>query len=139
DLRNHRHLRETCMKAEGRGVLRLTAIVAAIVLALSSAESRAADKIDVVATFSAIADMVTQIAQDRVRLTTIVGPDGDSELYRPTMADAKAVAEAKIVFMNGINDEFEPWLEPLLKQAKFAGAKVVVSRGAKTLAASEEN
>src|SRR4051794_267458 len=74
-----------------------------------------ADKIPVVATFSVIADMVTQIADDRVNLTTIVGVDGDSELYRPTMADAKAVAEAKIVFMNGINDEFEPWLEPLLK------------------------
>jgi zinc/manganese transport system substrate-binding protein len=127
------------MKFERRRALRAAAIAASIALALSSAKSRAADKIDVVATFSVIADMMTQIAQDRVRLTTIVGPDGDSELYRATMADAKAVAEAKIVFMNGINDEFEPWLEPLLKQVKFAGAKVVVSRGAKTLAASEEN
>src|SRR5438309_5556956 len=127
------------MKAEGRGVLRSAAIVAAIVLVLSPAKPRAADKIDVVATFSVIADMVSQIAQDRVRITTIVGPDGDSELYRPTVADAKAVAEAKIVFMNGINDEFEPWLEPLLQQAKFAGIKVMVSRGARTLTASEEN
>jgi zinc/manganese transport system substrate-binding protein len=127
------------MRYERRRGLRAAAMVASVALALSSAASRAADKIDVVATFSVIGDMVSQIAQDRVRLTTIVGPDGDSELYRPTMADAKAVAEAKIVFMNGINDEFEPWLEPLLKQAKFAGAKVVVSRGAKTLAASEEN
>jgi zinc/manganese transport system substrate-binding protein len=107
-------------------------------LTLVPAKARA-DKIPVVATFSVIADMVKQIAEDRVNLTTIVGVDGDSELYRPTMADAKAVAEAKIVFMNGINDEFEPWLEPLLKQAKFAGAKVVVSRGAKTISASEEN
>jgi len=43
--------------------------------------------------------MINEIAGDRVRLTTIVGPDGDSELYRPTMADAKTIAEAKIVFM----------------------------------------
>ncbi|MEA2840764.1 MAG: zinc/manganese transport system substrate-binding protein [Methylobacteriaceae bacterium] len=127
------------MKFERRRALRTVAMAASIVLALIPAKTRADDKIPVVATFSVIADMVTQIAEDRVPLTTIVGPDGDSELYRPTMADAKAVAEAKIVFMNGINDEFEPWLEPLLKQAKFAGAKVVVSRGAKILAASEEN
>jgi zinc/manganese transport system substrate-binding protein len=127
------------MNFERGRALRAAAIAASVALALSSAKSRAADEIVVVATFSVIADMVTQIAGDRVHLTTIVGADGDSELYRPTMADAKAVAEAKIVFMNGINDEFEPWLEPLLKQAKFAGAKVVVSRGAKILAASEEN
>jgi zinc/manganese transport system substrate-binding protein len=126
------------MKCESRRVFIAATSVAAALLTLIPANARA-DKIPVVATFSVIADMVTQVAEDRVRLTTIVGPDGDSELYRPTMADAKVVAEAKIVFMNGINDEFEPWLEPLLKQAKFAGAKVVVSRGAKTISASEEN
>ena len=37
----------------------------------------AADKIKVVATFSVIADMVTNVAGDRVDLVTIVGPDGD--------------------------------------------------------------
>jgi zinc/manganese transport system substrate-binding protein len=126
------------MKCESRRVFVAATSIAAALLTLIPANARA-DKIPVVATFSVIADMVTQVAEDRVHLTTIVGPDGDSELYRPTMADAKTVAEAKIVFMNGINDEFEPWLEPLLKQAKFAGAKVVVSRGAKTISASEEN
>jgi zinc/manganese transport system substrate-binding protein len=126
------------MKCESRRVFIAATSVAVALLTLIPANARA-DKIPVVATFSVIADMVTQVAEDRVRLTTIVGPDGDSELYRPTMADAKVAAEAKIVFMNGINDEFEPWLEPLLKQAKFAGVKVVVSRGAKTISASEEN
>jgi zinc/manganese transport system substrate-binding protein len=127
------------MKFVRRGAYCCAVLINFIALGVSPASSRVAEKIDVVATFSVIGDMVNQIAQDQVRLTTIVGPDGDSELYRPTMADAKAVAEAKIVFMNGINDEFEPWLEPLLKQAKFGGLKVVVSRGAKTLTASEEN
>ena len=122
-----------------RHAFRRIAMITAIVIALCTVKARADDKMPVVATFSVIADMVKQIAEDRVNLTTIVGADGDSELYRPTMADAKSVAGAKIVFMNGINDEFEPWLEPLLKQAKFAGAKVVVSRGAKTISASEEN
>jgi zinc/manganese transport system substrate-binding protein len=126
------------MKRQTRA-FRPIAMITAIVIALCSVKARADDKTPVVATFSVIADMVKQIAEDRVNLTTIVGADGDSELYRPTMADAKSLAGAKIVFMNGINDEFEPWLEPLLKQAKFAGAKVVVSRGAKTLTSSEEN
>ena len=129
------------MRDESKSRFRTATLTAALVLGFGTPwgtpAARAADKIAVVATFSVIADMVTQIAEDRVNLSTIVGPDGDSELYRPTLADAKTVANAKIVFMNGINDEFEPWLEPLLKQAKFAGEKIVVSRGAKTLAAEE--
>jgi zinc/manganese transport system substrate-binding protein len=79
------------------------------------------------------------VAGDHVELATIVGPDGDAELYEPTLADSRTVARARIVFMNGLNDEFEPWLEPLLKQAGFGGTKVVVSRGAKTLTAEQEH
>ena len=43
------------------------------------------------------------------------------------------------MFLNDLNEEFEPWLEPLLKQAGFKGMKVVVSRRAHTLAAEEEH
>jgi len=98
----------------------------------------AADKIKVVATFSVIGDMVANVAGDRVDLVTLVGPAGDTELFKPSLADGKSVAEAKIVFMNDLNDEFEPWLEPLLKSVKFGGSKIVVSRGAKTYSSSEE-
>jgi zinc/manganese transport system substrate-binding protein len=98
----------------------------------------AADKIKVVATFSVIGDMVANVAGDRVDLVTLVGPAGDTELFKPSLADGKSVAEAKIVFMNDLNDEFEPWLEPLLKGVKFGGTKIVVSRGAKTYSSSEE-
>jgi hypothetical protein len=41
--------------------------------------------------------------------------------------------------MNDLNDEFEPWLELLLKQAGFGGTKVVVTRGAKTLTGEQEH
>ena len=67
--------------------------------------------------------MVANVAGDHVNLVTIVGADGDTELYRPTLADGRTIADARIVFMNDLNDDFEPWLEPLLKQAGFAGTK----------------
>ena len=92
-----------------------------------------------VATFSVLGDMVANVAGDHVDLVTIVGPDGDTELYQPTLADSPVVAKARVVFMNDINDEFEPWLEPLLKQAGFTGTKVVASRGAKTITGEEEH
>jgi zinc/manganese transport system substrate-binding protein len=83
--------------------------------------------------------MVANVGGDHVDLVTIVGPDGDTELYQPTLADSRVVAKARVVFMNDLNDEFEPWLEPLLKQAGFTGTKVVASRGAKTITAEEEH
>jgi zinc/manganese transport system substrate-binding protein len=52
----------------------------------------AADKIKVVATFSVIADIVTNVAGDLVDLVTIVGPDGDCEEYEPTAADVPKLA-----------------------------------------------
>jgi zinc/manganese transport system substrate-binding protein len=60
-------------------------------------------------------------------------------LYQPTAADVATVATARAVFLNDLNEEFEPWLEPLLMQALFKGAKVVVSRGVRTLTAEEEH
>ena len=99
----------------------------------------AADKPTVVATFSVLGDMVANVAGDHIDLVTIVGPNGDTELYRPTLADSRTIAGARIVFVNDLNDDFEPWLEPLLKQSGFTGTKVVVSRGAKTITAEEEH
>ena len=107
-------------------------------LATGALSAGPADRPVVVATFSVIGDMVANVGGDRIALTTIVGPGGDCELYKPTLADGRAVAAARIVFINDLNDEFEPWIEPLLKQAGFRGTKVVVSRGAHTITAEEE-
>jgi zinc/manganese transport system substrate-binding protein len=100
---------------------------------------RAADRIPVVATFSVIGDMLSQVGGDHIEVKTIVGAGGDCELYQPTPADVATIASARAVFLNDLNDEFEPWLEPLLKQAAFHGAKEVVTRGVRTLTAEEEH
>jgi zinc/manganese transport system substrate-binding protein len=104
-----------------------------------SGAAAAADKIKVVATFSVIGDMVANVAGDLVDLTIIVGPDGDSEEYEPTAADVPKMANARILFMNGLNDDFEPWLDSLMKQSSFDGTKVIVSRGVKGLSAEDEH
>jgi zinc/manganese transport system substrate-binding protein len=119
-----------------RNFLALLAVGAVLML---PGVARAADKIKVVATFSVIADMVTNVAGDLVDLVTIIGPDGDSEEYEPTAADIPKLAGARILFMNGLNDEFEPWLPTLMAQAKFAGTKVIVTRGVKALSAEDEH
>jgi zinc/manganese transport system substrate-binding protein len=108
-------------------------------LLLTTTHAHAVDRIMVVATFSVIGDMLANVGGDHIITKTIVGSDGDCELYQPTPADVATIASARAVFLNGLNDEFEPWLEPLLKQAEFKGAKVVVTRGVRTLTAEEEH
>jgi zinc/manganese transport system substrate-binding protein len=130
---------QQCSQINRISIAIVAPVVLVILAVLPAAPLRAADRPTVVATFSVLADMVANVAGDHVDLISIVGPDGDTELYKPTLADGRTVAGARIVFMNDLNDEFEPWLEPLLKQAGFSGTKVVASRGAKTITAEEEH
>jgi len=116
--------------------LRCIIVLAALLLA---GPARAAERVTVVATFSVIADMLANVGGDHINIKTIVGAGGDCELYQPTAADVATIASARAVFLNDLNEEFEPWLDPLLKQALFKGMKVVVSRGVRTMTAEEEH
>src|SRR6476659_5967454 len=126
------------MKSDTSIRARFRVIFAGVTILLGASVAGGVERINVVATFSVIGDMVANVAGDKVDLVTLVGPAGDTELFKPSLADGKSVAEAKIVFMNDLNDEFEPWIEPLLKRVKFGGTKIVVSRGAKTYSSTEE-
>jgi zinc/manganese transport system substrate-binding protein len=118
--------------------LRFGCVVALAALLLAG-PAPAAQPIAVVATFSVIGDMLAQIGGDHLAVKTIVGPGGDCELYQPTAADVATVAASRAIFINDLNEEFEPWLEPLLRQAVFKGTKVVVTRNVRTLTAEEEH
>ena len=113
--------------------------VVALSVLLLAGPARATDRIPVVVTFSVIGDMLANVGGDRVDIKTLVKAGGDCELYQPTAADVATVASARALFVNDLNEEFEPWLEPLLKQALFTGTKVVVTRGVRTLTADEEH
>jgi zinc/manganese transport system substrate-binding protein len=121
-----------------RLVFAVMSLVVGAILTLPGVAA-AADRIKAVATFSVIADMVANVAGDTVDLVTIVGPDGDCEEYEPTAADVPKMADARILFMNGLNDDFEPWLPNLMQQAKFSGTKVIVTRGVKAITAEDEH
>ena len=67
---------------------------ATAVLALTLAgpvAARSSERIPVVATFSILGDMVERIGgASGWTVTTLVGPDGDTHVYQPTPADARA-------------------------------------------------
>ena len=83
--------------------------------------------IRVVATFSILGDMVSRIGGEHVAVNTLVGPDGDTHVYRPTPAAARAVSEADILVVNGLG--FEGWLDRLVETANFGGVRVVATAG----------
>lgn len=83
--------------------------------------------VEVVATFSVLADMVREVGGERVAVMSIVGPDGDAHVYEPTPSDAKAITRADLLVVNGLG--FEGWLERLAEAAGYGGPIVVASAG----------
>ena len=92
-----------------------------------SAPARAQDRLNVVASFSILGDFVRNVGGDRVNVTTLVGGNSDAHVYVPAPADAKKVAEAKLVFVNGLG--FEGWLSRLLKSAGGKASVVTATSG----------
>ena len=103
----------------------------ATLAAAATSRSWAADKLNVVTTFTILGDMVRNIAPEHVALTTLVGPNADAHVYEPTPADARALAHADVVVVNGLG--FEGWIDRLVKASGYKGPVVVASEGTATL------
>lgn len=93
-------------------------------LLLMASPLQAAERLNVVASFSILGDFVRNVGGDRVNLTTLVGADGDVHVYAPAPGDAKRIAAAKLVFVNGLG--LEGWL-PRLVQSAGSKAKIVTA------------
>jgi len=85
---------------------------------------QAQQPLKVVASFSILGDFVKNIGGVRVEVTTLVGPDGDVHVYAPAPADARKVADAKLLVINGLG--LEGWL-PRLLQASGGKAPIVTA------------
>ena len=95
------------------------------------------EKLPVVASFSILGDFARQVGGDRVSVTTLVGPDGDAHVYSPTPADAKAMAAAKLVLVNGLH--FEGWLPRLMKSSGTKATMAEATKGITPLEADDDH
>ncbi|MBP6711645.1 MAG: metal ABC transporter substrate-binding protein [Propionivibrio sp.] len=91
----------------------------------------AAEPIEVVTTFSILGDITQRVGGDRIKVHTLVGPNADAHVYQPTPADAKAIAQARLVVVNGLG--FEGWLERLIKSSGYRGKVATATNGIRTL------
>ena len=87
----------------------------------------AAERFNVVASFSILADFVRNVGGDRINLTTLVGPDSDVHVYTPAPGDAKRIAEARLVIVNGLG--LEGWLPRLVQSSGSKAQLVTASAG----------
>ncbi|WP_426422833.1 metal ABC transporter solute-binding protein, Zn/Mn family [Bradyrhizobium genosp. A] len=87
----------------------------------------AAERLSVVASFSILGDFVRNVGGDRVNVTTLVGPDSDVHVYTPAPADAKRVADAQLVIVNGLG--LEGWLPRLVQSSGSKATIVTASAG----------
>ena len=116
----------------------LISATAVFALSLAAPAFAQSDRpIPVVATFSILGDMVKRIGGERVAVTTLVGPDGDTHVYQPTPADARAVSEAKVLVVNGL--QFEGWLDRLIDASDFDGMRVVATDGIELIAFDDDH
>jgi zinc/manganese transport system substrate-binding protein len=99
----------------------------ALTMLAAAGPARAADRLNVVASFSILGDFVRNVGGDRVDVTTLVGPNSDAHVYAPTPSDAKKVADAKLVFVNGLG--FEGWMPRLVKSAGGKASVVTATTG----------
>jgi ABC-type Zn uptake system ZnuABC Zn-binding protein ZnuA len=102
----------------------------AIALALTLGACQAANSpapsgsgLTVVTTTTVFADMVQQVGGDLVRATSLVPKNGDVHTFAPRPADIQAVAQAKLLVMNGLG--LDDWLERTIANASASGTPLV--------------
>jgi zinc/manganese transport system substrate-binding protein len=108
------------MSMHKRLLLVLSLLLGFVIATPASAETR----LNVVTSFSILADFVRQVGGDKVSVTSLVGPDSDVHVYTPTPHDAKDVGAAQLLIVNGLG--LEGWL-PRLQQASGSKAPIVVA------------
>jgi len=113
--------------------MRIPVFLAGLLLALSAS---AAERLQVVTSFSILADMTAELGGEHVRIINLVGPDEDAHVYQPTPDDARALLAADLVIANGLN--FEPWLARLMQSSESRAVHVEAARGVLPLMVEED-
>src|SRR5690242_6989026 len=107
-------------------LLALLSLFAALTINITAINAQD-QRLQVVATFSILGDVVHAIGGDKIDLTVLVGADGDTHSYEPVPQDSVALTHANLIFENRLG--FETWLDDLYTAANGQAQRVVVSQG----------
>lgn len=120
------------MCAVPRVIARALPILLAGMLLARCAPAAAPDPRPLVLTTTTVfADMVRNVAGERVRVGSIVPAGAHVEEYEPRPADSRRVSEASLIFVNGL--DLDTWAERLLGDRRAGAPVVTLSAGLPTI------
>jgi zinc/manganese transport system substrate-binding protein len=98
------------------------AVAAMAVCALSAPAF--ADPVKVVAAENFYGDLASQIGPNVAVTSILSNPGDDPHLFEVSPGTARAMTDAKVVIVNGV--DYDPWIEKLLSAHKAPGRKEIV-------------
>src|SRR5919106_125011 len=113
------------------------AVVVALAAAACSGGGSAGgsgDRLEVATTVSPITNLIQNVGGDRIEVTGIIPEGTNSHTFEPAPSDARVLAEASIVFVNGLHLE-EPTRE--LAEANVRQGVPIVQLGERTITPAE--
>ena len=84
-------------------------------------------KLRVIATTTFLADMAQEVAGEYAEVISLMPTGGDPHLYDPIPGDAKRVAEADVIFKNGLT--LEGWLDELIDNSGTQATIAILTEG----------
>ncbi|WP_413723907.1 metal ABC transporter substrate-binding protein [Sodalis sp. RH16] len=104
--------------------------VSLAVVMIMASPAALAKTVDTVASFSVLADIVKEVGGDHVKVTSLVGPDGDPHSFEPSPKDSQALSRADVVFVSGLG--LEGWMGRLVTASGYKGTIITASDGGTT-------
>jgi zinc/manganese transport system substrate-binding protein len=98
-----------------------------LLLLIFVVSSHASAQLQVATSFSILEDLVKNVGGARVQVANFVPRDGDTHSFQPSAQDVKALASAKLVFINGLG--LEEWFTKLAKNAGNNAKVVELAKG----------
>src|SRR4051794_8865788 len=102
----------------------VTAVLAGCATSAPSTKTSTAAPLRVVAAENFWGSIASQIGGSKVQVTSIIDtPNTDPHDYEPTPADARTIAGAQLVIVNGVG--YDPWATKLLAANPVSGRTVL--------------
>ena len=110
-------------------------IMMSLVLACAS-QAALAKNLNVVASFTVLADMAKQVGGEHVTVKSLVGPNGDPHSFEPSPQDSVALSQADVVIVSGLG--MEGWMDRLVSASGYKGKIIVASAGISTRSMTDD-
>ncbi len=106
--------------------LSLISVLMVSALPLAGCGDSVSTKPVVVGTTTQVADLVKEVAGNRLKVVSLVGPNADAHEFEPRARDVEAIADAKVVFTSGAG--IDSWADGLIENSGGDARKIQIFR-----------